>query len=475
MIRLTLSEKDVTAVEDAFSDASPNEAGAFFLIRGEPSPLGLRLVASEPYFPGDNEWDHVGPHNLQPSARLLSAMISRSHAKSAGLLFVHSHPDSRHPTSFSDVDDSALRSLAEVIPALLDGPFAAAVWGPNGWSARAFQQGMWTIVERITSSGSGLRILESSDRQVLDQLDDRQSRALGTMNGHLRALDVAVVGCGGLGSPLVETLVRMGVRRVVLVDHDLIDDPSNVRRVFGSRAEDVGTTPYPSKVSVVSRHVNSLGLDTEISDICGDIRHPEVFANLLDVDVVMCATDSHSSRAVIDAAAYAFHLPVIDCGVRVGQKRDGGLAGLVSEIRISAPGLPCLWCRGTLSADLIRAENLPVDDRAALEKEGYVVGVAGVEPSVTALTVMGAGMMASALLGLMSGVSRSLPSSYILDGMLGDAIDTSKAANINPACICGTRLSQGYNADLGLAPVTADASSYVINSGLESALSGSGG
>ena len=71
---------------------------------------------------------------------------------------------------------------------------------------------------------------------------------LGSIHEELQKLDIGVVGCGGIGSTLAEKLTRMGVGRVILVDSDLLDTPSNVRRVFGSSDADLRDTVPPPKV-----------------------------------------------------------------------------------------------------------------------------------------------------------------------------------------------------------------------------------
>ncbi|HEV8111573.1 MAG TPA: ThiF family adenylyltransferase [Planctomycetota bacterium] len=450
MIRLAMTEVDRHLIESHFRSLAPRESGAFLLLFDGASPRGPRLVASRPYFPGADEWEQRGEHQLTPSARLISAMVSFANAMKAGLLFIHSHPNPLHPTAFSRADENALASLAEVMPDLLDGSFAAAVVGPQGWVGRVYRAGRWLEIERITAAGAGLRIL--SPLGIVDEveaLDDRQVKALGSLNQVLRNLDVAIVGCGGLGSPLAETVTRMGVRRLTPIDFDLLDTPSNVRRVFGARMADLAGPPVP-KASIVARNCRFPQLATEVTEIHGDIRRPVAFRHMLDADVVFCGTDSHSSRAVIDAASIAYNLPVIDCGVRVGL-RDGHLSGLLSELRLLGPGRPCLWCRGTLSAERIRAENLPPDQRRKLAAEGYLVGIAAAEPSVTALTVFGAGMMASALLGLLSPDSDLLWDTWLFDAFLGDA-PTGKQTAIDPACICQRRAGLADRAALGLMP-----------------------
>jgi hypothetical protein len=379
-------------------------------------------------------------------------MVSFANLSRAGLLFVHSHPNPHHPTGFSPTDEDALQSLAEVMPDLLDGPFAAAVVGPRGWAGKVHRAGVWFDIDRITSAGTGLQVLTPFPKaeEEVEAIDERQARALGSLNAVLRSLDVAVAGCGGLGSPLAETLTRMGARRLILVDGDQLDTPSNVRRVFGARMADLAVRPAPAKVSIVARNCRIPQLGTEIIEVHGDLRRRDAFRSLLDADVVFCGTDSHSSRAVIDAAASAFNLPVVDCGVRVGQ-RDGYPSGLLAEVRLLSPERPCLWCRGVLLAERVRAENLPEDERRTLAKEGYLVGLEGAEPSVTALTVFGAGMMASALLAILSPESDILWDTWVFDAFLGDA-PVRKQASANPDCICQRRLCLADHAPLGLLP-----------------------
>lgn len=194
-------------------------------------------------------------------------------------------------------------------------------------------------------------------------------------------------GFGGLGSPIAEQLVRMGAGSVTLVDHDVLDTPSNVRRVIGSAMSDLRATVAPPKVDVVGRHLDQLGLGSPVRRVRGDVRSGPVFRQILDADVVICATDNHASRAVINELASAYLLPVIDVGVQAGAKKNAGLAALVAEICVLTPVTPCLWCRRRISADIIRAEKLPAGQCDKLVREGYLAGGVGTPaPSVMALT-----------------------------------------------------------------------------------------
>jgi hypothetical protein len=230
---------------------------------------------------------------------------------------------------------------------------------------------------------------------------------------------------------------------MTLVDHDVLDTPSNVRRVVGSTSADLRATAPPAKVDVVGRHLDQLGLGVPVRRVAGDVRTEAVFRELLDTDVVICATDSHGSRAVINDLASTYLLPVIDVGVQAGAKRNADLAALVAEVSILTPVTPCLWCRERISAEVIRAENLPAEQRDRLHREGYLVGGVGEPaPSVTALTALGAGLATCALLGLLSREGEVCPSGYWVDGLMGDSGETQPTEPV-ATCRCRGRIGAG--------------------------------
>src|SRR5262249_34683175 len=152
------------------------------------------------------------------------------------------------------------------------------------------------------------------------------------------------------------------------------------------------------------------------------------------------ATDSHGSRAVINDLASGYLLPVIDVGVQAGGKKNADLAALVAEICVLTPATPCLWCRRRISADVIRAENLPAEQRDRLVQEGYLVGgVGNPAPSVMALTALGAGLATSALLALLSREGDVCPSGYWVDGLMGDSSETQPTEPL-ATCRCRGRI-----------------------------------
>lgn len=429
MIRLVLREADVVELELQLAAAAPEEDGAFFLLREGSGVQGTRLVAGEMIPPPKGAWERQAEGQLRPSAQWLSAVISAAVNAKAGLLFVHSHPGALHPAELSAVDEFAVESLGDTLSAILDGPFAATVVHRSSWAGVLWEAGELRPLDTITSLGRAMRFLSRPawhEHESDHGLDARQRDALGDIHERLRELTVGLVGCGGLGSPFAEQLVRMGVGELILMDDDVLDTESNVRRLFGSTHADLGASVPLPKVDVVGRHLEMLGLGGRIRRVKGDVKTEAAFRHLLDADLVLGATDTHGSRAVINDLPSTYLLPLIDIGVRVGNRSDGSLAGLVAELRLITPERPCLWCRGAINADAIRAENLPPEEREKLHREGYLTGFVGVPaPSVAALTVLASGMAACGLIGLLSSEGSVLPSGWILDGLYGDAFETA--------------------------------------------------
>ncbi len=450
MIRLAVPDAVRHKVEAHLQLAAPREEGCFCLLREGRGREDRRLLVGEPILPPRDGWESQRDNQLRPSGQWLSAVISAAINAKAGLLFIHSHPSPRFPAGFSRTDERALAALGETIAPTLDGPFAAAVVHPTGWVAVMAEGRQQQEIETVSAIGRTLvdlgpdtiRVRRAGDGDI----DARQRDALGQAHDRLQKLHVGVVGAGGLGSPIAEQVARMGVASIAIVDDDLLDTPSNVRRVVGSTASDLRATLPPPKVDVVARHIDGLGLVPPVRRIRADVREEDAFRSLLDCDVVLAATDTHGSRATINELASVYLMPVIDVGVRAGTKADGRLSNLVAEVRTLTPTTPCLWCREVVSAEVIRAENLPRDQREELLEEGYLPqGLGEPAPSVVALTFLGASLATSALIALVSEEGEVAPSAFLVESLLGFAREM-KPTEPDPACRCQAQQGLGDSA-----------------------------
>ncbi len=464
MYRL-LFEKQIWDQLDAhLRAASPYEDGAFFLVRPGRGISHSRLIVHELLLPPDTGWDASGLHNLRPSGQWLSAVIGAAIECGSGVGFIHSHPDPSHPPSLSGVDRQTSIDWSRTLTPTIDRPFLSLVWTPKGSTGWVFEPSDAETahsVERIEVVGGGSSIwvhpFESLERDA--ELDDRQTRALGTLsNARLRQMSIAVVGSGGTGSPVAEQLARMGIQKLTLVDPDVIDTASNLRRVIGSHFGDLERKA--PKAEVLGRHIKELDMVDDVEVLPMDVRTHLATQALLDSDLVIATTDTHSARSYINQLSYQYLLPVIDIGVKIGTSKTGVVSGMPAEVRVLLPDTGCLWCRGVLDADRIRAENLPEEERRAQSYEGYIQGVDEPQPSVISLNFFASSFTLITMLRMLTSEGVASPS-QIADGW--ESYFSPGTSAIVPSCICKLWRAMADNVTISYLPTESSIVPQPIN------------
>lgn len=451
-MRRVLVPRDIWLELDFHLRASaPAEDGAFLLVRPGASADGVRLIAHELILPPEGGWEARGHDRLRPSGQWLSAVVGAAIETDSGLAFIHSHPNSEHPPHLSPVDQRTSIEWSRLLTPSLQRPFLSLVWteaGVRGWVFESVAPAAHREVDRIDILGGGRIESVGPVREIDDEeLDDRQIRALGQLaNSKIRQLSVGIVGAGGTGSPLAEQLARMGVRELILVDPDIIETASNLRRVVGSIAEDLATRS--AKVDVVARHLAAAGLGTVVRTCRSDVRTEDAARTLLDADVVISTTDTHSSRSFVNQLAHQYLLPTIDVGVKVGTSKRGDVTGMPTDVRVLLPDTGCLWCSGILDSARIRAENLPSDEREQQKREGYIQDVDAPEGSLAALNSFASSLTTLTLLRLLG--KGALAPRTVADGWEHFFADFEGA--IDPQCICQHWRSMGDEAALAFMP-----------------------
>lgn len=109
----------------------------------------------------------------------------------------------------------------------------------------------------------------------------------------LAAVRVGIAGAGGLGSNCAMLLVRSGIRKFLLVDHDLVD-ASNLNRQFYF-PEDVG---HP-KVEALSRNLKRLDPALDIRFCRQRLQADNALELFSDCDLVVEALDQAEDKAML--------------------------------------------------------------------------------------------------------------------------------------------------------------------------------
>jgi len=313
---------------------------------------------------------------VELSPLFVAAVARKAHDRDQSLTFAHTHPFSSEPPEFSTIDDTGEPPLAAFLSRRVPNKsHYALVVSPSGCRARSL--GTKELV-RVLQVGKTLEFLsDRNDPTLSDVRFDRQVRAFGPDGqSRLRKLRVGIVGLGGTGTIVAEQLAHLGVRRLLLIDPDVVE-ASNLNRLVGASHKDIGKP----KANVAGEYVHSIRAEIETDVVVGSVLRSDVALRLADTDLFFCCTDSHGSRAVLSQFAYQYLVPCIDIGVSI-TVRDGAVTHITGRTQMLSPGLSCLTCAGLLDADAIRYDLMTDFERQA---DPYFIGAHQPQPAVISL------------------------------------------------------------------------------------------
>lgn len=325
-------------------------------------------------------------------------------ARDAGLsvITVHTHPCTTHAW-FSAADDAGDSRLMPSLLSQMTGPHGSMVIaGDTGngigrvWTDEG---GPFELELRLVGQGLNLAAGDSTDSGDPGWFS-RQRLALGEDGQRaLRGLHVGIVGLGGTGSIAFTQLAHLDIRRISVVDGDLVE-PTNVSRIVGATVHDAGRT---WKVDVAARYAAQLGLETEVVSYRGHLGKNVGSEDLEACDVLLSCVDKHLPRAMLNRLSYERGIPLIDMGSAFRVNGSGRITHGAGRVVIVGPQRPCLACWGHIDPNSIRIESLSNENRAREVADGYIAGAEVPQPSVIAFNTMVTGAAVVELLRLVTG------------------------------------------------------------------------
>ncbi len=336
--------------------------------------------------------------------KFADSIIEEAMQRGMAIVKVHSHPGGLE--TFSARDDESDRSFFRSVCDLLeDGkPHGSAVMLPGGDGrtfARVITPGDETQpVELVAVAGQHLSLWYSEGRGYnLPGFVQRHAQAFGEGTVELlRRMTIAVVGCSGTGSPLIEQLVRLGVGCLVLVDHDHVEW-RNLNRINMSTAADANLGRF--KVEMLAEAIGRIGLGTCVVPLAIDLDTPKAVKSVAACDVVIGCMDSWYGRDLLDRLATFYVLPYIDIGVQLRALPAGGIDQIWGAVHYLQPGRSSLKSRGAYTSEHVRSELLLRNDPKEYRKrfrQKYITGVQEGRPAVISVNTLVAAMAVNELL-----------------------------------------------------------------------------
>ncbi|ALL22370.1 thiazole biosynthesis adenylyltransferase ThiF [Bacillus tropicus] len=148
----------------------------------------------------------------------------------------------------------------------------------------------------------------------------------------IREKHVLIIGAGALGSANAEMFVRAGVGTVTIVDRDYVDWSNLQRQQLYAESDVENNLP---KAVAAKKRLEEINSEVRVEALVQDVTAEELEELVIDVDVMIDATDNFETRFIVNDIAQKYAIPWI-YGACVGSY------GLSYTILPSKT--PCLSC-----------------------------------------------------------------------------------------------------------------------------------
>lgn len=312
---------------------------------------------------------------------------------------------------FSSVDDrderNTERYFRDTLPRFLapgQRLFAASLLlARQDWAARTVWFGPDAVhgePMRVDQIGSFDAQLSAGPLSASRARFARQRAVIGdAKQARIQRLHAAVVGAGGTGSIMAETLCRLGFGRVTLIDGDRVEE-TNLHRLQGATPADVGRL----KVDVLAQRLLAAVPGTRVTPVAQEAFDPAAVRHLERADLIVGCVDNAESRWWLNRFAMQYLVPYFDCGVLIQVE-----PAVVMHMRAHAiiPGAgPCGHCTPLEFFPPQRPTRfLDAATLLAQRSAGYVTDTASTmnEAAIYPLNLQVVGLLAQEILAWVNG------------------------------------------------------------------------
>lgn len=144
-------------------------------------------------------------------------------------------------------------------------------------------------------------------------------------NDKLKHFKVCVIGCGGLGGYVIESLGRIGIGHMTAVDGDVFDE-SNLNRQLLSSEDVIGK----SKAEIAKVRMKSVNSNVKVNVVSEYVKEDNCESILKGHDIIIDALDNIKTRILIEKSAQKLKIPLV----------HGAIAGWYGQVSVIMPEKP---------------------------------------------------------------------------------------------------------------------------------------
>ena len=420
------------------------EQMAFALARHAKTAQGTLFLIQEVILPDEEDLEEQSPGAVCPTTAFQSYVYQSAHQSGTTIVEFHTHPGSAAP-HFSGIDEHFAHPNGKYISENFPEPTTLVmVVGNNRFDAfdgicydrhrHDFRQ-----LDRLEVLGKPTNLWPlgqdhlPADREH-DPLYARQQLVPGWNQAALQNQRIAIVGAGGNGAPLLQTLVGIGAGKrgfIVIADDDSIE-LSNLPRIPYA---DEGQVHVP-KVLAAASYSARKSPSTPIYPFPCRFHEPPVLERMKMATVIFYCGDNDGGRKEVNDFAVRYGIPLIDLGCDVEVSDDQVFAG--GQIRLVLPGEnACLVCCHGFDPAQAAIDQMTDAARAQHANQGYLRGAdAEITPSVANLNGLTVQFAVSQFLAIVNGERFAVWDYLHFDEFTGRTIPAS--TNRQDQCpLCG--------------------------------------
>lgn len=326
------------------------------------------------------------PLNVTWPTNILKSYLDEAKKKHLAIVKFHSHLNGYE--NFSEIDDlSDSETFRDISNFLDDGkPHASVIMLPDDrmFGRMIFDSQNFPLTT-ISVASDNISIWDiTSECSEISSIFNSQQQLFGKgTSDKLSKLRIGIIGCSGTGSIILEQLARLGVKQIVLVDHDKIED-RNLNRITNSKKSDIGKL----KVETLSDAIKSIGLGTDVLQLSVNIFNPQAVSAIAECDIIFGCVDTAEGRQLLNRISTFYLIPYFDVGIHLKSDGNGGISEASGVVHYIQPGGSSLLSRKAITQERIRAENLYRTDPDAYADQfrvGYIEDVKEQSPAVISL------------------------------------------------------------------------------------------
>jgi ThiF family len=324
------------------------------------------------------------------STKRLVPLLEEASKRDLGVIRIHSHPGGYD--QFSAVDDFSDTDLFASVFGWTDSkyPHASAIMLPDGrmFGRAILPDGQFSALDSILIPGDDIQFWGGTVSGGLPGYVQKHAQLFGAGTARrLRDFSVAVIGCSGTGSPVIEQLARLGVGRLVLVDPDKVE-MKNLNRILNATIEDAYL--HRPKVEVLARAIARMGFGTEVEIICDNLVSKRSVETVATCDAVFGCMDGVEGRHVLNRLSSYYILPYFDVGVKLQADGQGGIDEVCGAVHYLRPDGSTLLDRRVYTLQQLKADGLRRTDPEAYREQirrGYIHGIQEDRPAVVSINM----------------------------------------------------------------------------------------